>query len=112
MTDESVTGPRDIAAGERGLIIQRVLVDGWSARQAGAVHGVDERLVLRWLAAYRRCGMASLHDDANERGARRWLGRLRLWMARLMPGRRPSFGRAAAPCIVLRRGLSRHTYHA
>jgi transposase-like protein len=51
---------RPITAAQRGQIIQRVIVDGWSSARAAAVFGVRERLVAAWVADYRRYGMASL----------------------------------------------------
>ncbi|HEX3863004.1 MAG TPA: helix-turn-helix domain-containing protein [Stellaceae bacterium] len=56
---------RDITAAQRGQIVQRVLVDGWSAAQAAATSGVSEREVARWVAAYRRYGMASLRNPSR-----------------------------------------------
>ena len=38
---------RDIAAAQRGQIIQRVLVDGWSAVQAAETYDIQERQVAR-----------------------------------------------------------------
>ena len=65
---------RDLAAAKRGLIVQRVLVDGWTPEEAGAPFGVDGRSVARWVAAYRRHGMAALRGEvAVERGPRRWI---------------------------------------
>ena len=96
-----------IAAARRGQIVQRVLVDGWSARQAAGVFGIDERAVTRWVAAYRRRGMASLRcdDSARERLWQRLLTSVRV----LLP---PTFGPLQqlvrrpepAPCVMLRRG--------
>ena len=76
-------GSETIAAATRGQIVQRVLVDGWNAPQAAAVFGVRERDVVRWVAAYRRHGMASLRDElAAQRAPWRWLRRLVLAMRR------------------------------
>ncbi|MGD9616571.1 MAG: leucine zipper domain-containing protein [Alphaproteobacteria bacterium] len=64
----------DLAAATRGLIVQRVLVDGWTAAEAGAPFGVDEQSVARWVASYRRRGMAALREDeAVDSAPRRWL---------------------------------------
>lgn len=57
------------AAAQRGLMVQRVLVDGWSAAAVAASHGVDERQVAALVAAYRRHGMAVLRDEALPQGA-------------------------------------------
>jgi hypothetical protein len=72
------------AAATRGQIVQRVLVDGWSAAQAAAAFEVGERQVVRWVAAYRRHGMASLRDDlAAQPAPWRWLRRLHLGLRRM-----------------------------
>ncbi|MGE0258813.1 MAG: helix-turn-helix domain-containing protein [Alphaproteobacteria bacterium] len=65
---------RDLAAAQRGLIVQRVLVDGWSPEEAGAPFGIDERRVMRWVAAYRRHGMVAIRGEAAvERRRPRWV---------------------------------------
>ena len=46
----------ELGAATRGLIVQRVLVDGWTPEKAGAQFGVDGRRVARWGAAYRTLG--------------------------------------------------------
>ncbi len=98
-----------VPAAERGCVIQRVMVDRWSPAQAGAHYGVPERQVARWVAAYRRHGMASLRDDAGlDRATGRWMRRLRGVIVRIC--RRPGSGQGAgqgadpARCIVLRPG--------
>jgi hypothetical protein len=96
---------RGIAVAERGLIVQRVLVDGWSPAQVAAAFGLRERQVARWVADYRRYGMASLRDEAAlRRPPRRWLRRLRMACARLAAALRGEFETQPARCIVLRRG--------
>ncbi|TMJ61147.1 MAG: helix-turn-helix domain-containing protein [Alphaproteobacteria bacterium] len=94
-----------IAAAQRGQIVQRVLVDGWSTAQAAATFGLQERRVARWVADYRRDGMASLReDDAGELLWQRWIRRLRGAVARCYGGVRRGFGLVEpAPCIELRR---------
>lgn len=73
------------AAAARGRIVQRVLVDGWNAAQAAEAFDVGERDVVRWVAAYRRHGMASLRDDAAApRAAWRWLRRLLFVLRRIV----------------------------
>jgi hypothetical protein len=93
-----------IAAARRGQIIQRVLVDGWSTAQAAAVFGLQERRIARWVADYRRHGMASLRqDDAAERFWQRWIRRLRSAIGRYYGGLRRGVGLVEpAPCIELR----------
>src|SRR5438105_15866178 len=93
-----------IAAAQRGQIIQRVLVDGWSTAQAAAVFGLQERRVARWVADYRRHGMASLReDDAAERVYLRSLRRLYTAIMRGYGGVRRGFGPVEPPpCNDLR----------
>jgi Helix-turn-helix domain len=94
----------EVAAVQRGQIIQRVLVDGWSAAQAAAVFGLPERRVARWVADYRRRGMASLRDeDAGDRVFQRWLHSLIAALSRGYGGLRRGCGLVEpAPCIRLR----------
>ena len=96
---------REIAAAQRGQIIQLVLVDGWSAAQAAEAFDLQERQVTRWVADYRRHGMASLREDyASETRHHRWLRALRGWLLRWFGGLRWIAARSEpAPCIVLRR---------
>jgi hypothetical protein len=57
--------PRTITTAQRGLLIQRVIVDEWAIAKAAATFGVPERLVAAWVADYRRHGMASLRDASS-----------------------------------------------
>jgi len=50
----------------RAQIIQRILVDGWTAVQAAEFFGVPKRLVYVWVADYRKNGMASLRREPDE----------------------------------------------
>ena len=59
-------GSPAITVPRRALIIQRVLVDGWTSAEVAATFGVSERQVNAWVADYRRHGMASLHQEAGE----------------------------------------------
>jgi hypothetical protein len=92
-----------VAAAKRGQIIQRVLIDGWSPGRTAAEYAITERQVVRWVAAYRRHGMASLRADAasDERAIRRWLWRLWTASARLLAV--PGIGINVEParCIAL-----------
>lgn len=54
--------PRVITTAKRALIIQRVIVDGWTIDTAAAYFDMPERLIAAWVADYRRHGMASLRD--------------------------------------------------
>ena len=64
---------------QRGQIVQRILVEGWTSADAAAALGVPERLVSAWIADYRRYGMASLRHVPRKTVAaeilRLWLGR-------------------------------------
>ena len=51
---------RTITVARRVLIVQRVLVDGWTNAEAAAAFGISERQVEIWLANFRRSGMTSL----------------------------------------------------
>jgi transposase-like protein len=52
--------PNALTTAQRGQIVQRVIVEGWTTADAAAAAGVPERLVAAWVADYRRHGMASL----------------------------------------------------
>jgi transposase-like protein len=52
-----------ITIAQRGQIIQRVIVDGWSSAEVAASFNVPKRLVEVWVADFRRNGMASLRRD-------------------------------------------------
>jgi transposase-like protein len=81
MTDRSAEPPLTprptLTPAQRGQIIQRVIVDGWTSAEAASAAGVAERLVDAWVAAYRRHGMASLRH-APSKSAAAELFRLRL----------------------------------
>jgi Homeodomain-like domain len=96
---------REIAVAQRCQIIQRVLVDGWSAAQAAEAFDIQERQVARWVAVYRRHGMASLREDyATDGPQHRWMRALRGWLLRCFGGLRRIVNRSEpAQCIVLRR---------
>jgi|SRR5271163_477584 len=51
---------RTMTAARRALIVQRVLVDGWTSAEVAAAFGVSERQVDVWVADFRRSGMTSL----------------------------------------------------
>jgi transposase-like protein len=51
---------RTITVARRALIVQRVLVDGWTSAEAAAAFGVSQRQVDVWVADFRRSGMTSL----------------------------------------------------
>ena len=62
--------PRTITVARRAVIVQRILVDGWTSAKAAATFGVSQRLVDVWVADYRRHGMASLRRAAGDTLAR------------------------------------------
>jgi Helix-turn-helix domain len=71
--------PVTLTPAQRGQIVQRVIVDGWTSAEAAAAAGLPERLVDAWVAGYRREGMASLRHVPRKTVAaeifRLWLGR-------------------------------------
>ena len=73
------TEPVALTPAQRGQIVQRVIVDGWTSAEAAAAAGVPERLVDAWVADYRRDGMASLRHVPRKTVIaeilRLWLGR-------------------------------------
>jgi transposase-like protein len=58
-----------ITAAQRGQIIQRVIVDGWTSAAAASSFGVSKRLVDIWVADFRRNGMASLRREPGRTAA-------------------------------------------
>ena len=54
---------RTISVAQRGQIVQRVLVDGWTSGEVAAAFGVPRRIVDVWVTDFRRHGMASLRRD-------------------------------------------------
>ena len=99
-------GRQTIAAAQRGQIVQRVLVDGWSPAKTAASFEIDERWVKAWVTAYRRHGMASLRSDetASERFYRRVSRRLRTALSHVLGNWQGTPVRTElAPCVVLRR---------
>jgi transposase len=50
----------------RALVIQRVLVDGWTSAEAATAFDVSERQVDVWVADYRRHGMKSLRRSPRK----------------------------------------------
>jgi len=99
MDNNSATS-RSIGVTQRAQIIQRILVDGWTPAQAAKTCGVEERRIARWVADYRRRGMASLRADVvHERFYRRWGARARALLARgfLLVWR----GVAPGTCVIL-----------
>ncbi|HEX5452244.1 MAG TPA: helix-turn-helix domain-containing protein [Stellaceae bacterium] len=93
----------EISPARRGQIVQRVLVEGWSPARAGAAFGIAERQVHRWVAAYRRFGMASLRGEgAVDYSASGWWRGLRQALARWCGDFRRGFGSdIPAACVEL-----------
>jgi transposase-like protein len=63
---DTLSSRRTITIAQRGQIIQRVIVDGWTSAQVAATFGIPRRLVEVWVADFRKSGMASLHDQPNQ----------------------------------------------
>ena len=98
--DSNSAASRTISVARRAQIIQRVLVDGWSPAQAARSCGLEERQVTRWVAAYRRRGMASLRAEiVDERFYHRWAGRARSVLTRGLGI--VWYGVASGTCVVL-----------
>lgn len=57
---------RKITVAQRGQIIQRVIVDGWTSAAVAASFGLPKRVVDVWVADFRRHGMASLRRDSGQ----------------------------------------------
>ena len=101
--DTASNRSRAITTARRALIIQRVLVDGWSSAEAAAAVGVSERLVDVWVTDYRRHGMTSLRRrPAGESFAGEFVQRtisqpVRALASRIASGLRWLFRRGRVP---------------
>src|SRR5262249_26920068 len=103
-------GSPAITVPRRALIIQRVLVDGWTSAKVAATFDVSERQVDAWVADYRRRGMTSLRHGAGwppiakvmpltvARPVREAARRLANGLRRLLAGKPPP-----QPLLLLRR---------
>jgi transposase-like protein len=49
-----------ITPAQRGQIVQRVIIDGWTSAEVASSFNVSKRLVDVWVSDFRRNGMASL----------------------------------------------------
>ena len=49
----------------RRLLVDRVLVEGWSLRAAAEAAGVSERTAWKWVDRFRREGGAGLEDRSS-----------------------------------------------
>lgn len=58
--------PRILTAAQRGQIVQRVLVDGWTIADAAAAARVPERIVAAWVNDFSQHGMASLRQRSGK----------------------------------------------
>jgi hypothetical protein len=54
--------PHTLTPAQRGQIVQRVIVEGWSAAAAANAARLPEPLVAAWVGDFRRNGMASLRN--------------------------------------------------
>ena len=76
--------PLTLSPAQRGQVVQRILVDGWTVADAAAAAGVPERLVAAWVSDYRRHGMASLRHRRGRTAATEYLDRQLLRPVRLV----------------------------
>lgn len=76
--------PPTLSPAQRGQVVQRILVDGWTVADAAAAAGVPERTVAAWVSDYRRHGMASLRRRRARTTAAEYLDRQLLRPVRLV----------------------------
>jgi hypothetical protein len=55
-----------ITPAQRGYVIQRIIVDGWTSAQAARSLGVPKRYIEAWVDEFRRSGMASLREGPDQ----------------------------------------------
>ena len=67
---------RTINVAQRALIVQRVLVDGWTSARTAATFDVSEQLVDAWVADYRQRGMTSLRRVSGKMVIAEVIGRV------------------------------------
>lgn len=67
--------PHTMSPAQRGLIVQRVIVDGWTIAAAAAAARLPEPLVAAWVADFRQFGMASLRRRPSKIVAAQYLDR-------------------------------------
>ena len=72
--------PRTITTAKRALIIQRVIVDGWTIDTAAVHFDMPERLIAAWVTDYRRYGMASLRDPSTPTVGSEFIHTILRWM--------------------------------
>jgi Helix-turn-helix domain len=58
--------PRPLTAAQRGQVVQRVIVDGWTIADAAAAARLPERIVAAWVNDFRQNGMASLREKPGK----------------------------------------------
>lgn len=93
----------EISPARRGQVIQRILVDGWTTGQAALAFGIAEAQVARWVAAYRRHGMASLRGEpATAYSPASWVRALYGGLARRIGAFRSAIGIDLAACVEFR----------
>ena len=56
---------RRISVAQRGQIVQRVIVEGWTTADVANSFGIPKRVVDVWVADFRRHGMASLRQSTG-----------------------------------------------
>jgi Helix-turn-helix domain len=67
--------PHMLNAAQRGVVVQRVIVDGWTLAAAAEAAGLPECLVAAWVADFRRHGMASLRRRPRKTAAAEYFHR-------------------------------------
>jgi len=77
----------------RGMLVRRVLEDGWTVRQAAEATGVSVRTAYKWLSRYRSEGRSGLADRSSRphRSPRRTAPRLVRRIERLRRRRRTAW---------------------
>ena len=63
------SGDRTISVAQRGQIIQRVIVEGWTSAEVARSFGIPKRVVDVWVADFRRHGMGSLRQNTGRTAA-------------------------------------------
>jgi hypothetical protein len=76
--------PSTLTAAQRGQIVQRVIVDGWTIADAADAARLPDRLVAAWVVDYQRHGMASLRHRPGKTVAAEYIRRRFLRPARLL----------------------------
>jgi transposase-like protein len=60
---------RTISIAQRGQIVQRVIVEGWTSADIARCFGIPKPVVDGWVSDFRRYGMASLRQSTGRTAA-------------------------------------------